>query len=434
MSRLVVFLCLLGGAAGAGPLEEAVLTAELSRHYDGETLAKAATSEDAADRRAAAQCAGRLKDPRTLPWLLPLVDDPVAPVRRSAIFALGQIGAAEVVVPLRGALPRHQPADLPFALEALGKTKDPRVVSDVARYLRHEDADVRGRAALALARAGDFGATQDVFAALTTESVPEVRWRLVYAMWMLIRERARRDGKAVATPAEWTAILREAAAADRPFDERVFALRGLGQIDGQRAFLAERFGDPDPRIVVEALRTTAKPFDRETAKRAAGVAANPDVLVREEVLEHLAAGGAEAAEFLEVARPWFHADLRLFARAQVVIVAAGGLAQALPADSSEDLREETCGAVRHTPRPPPSPRPCAGRSPRPRRAGRRACRSRRPWRSSSICSRRRTSPCARRRSCPSPRAARRSRSRRSSPPPAPRRRWTSGSRPRPRFP
>ncbi len=291
MSRLAMFLCLLGGAAGAGPLEEKALLAELSRAYEGEALAKAAASADPADRRAAAQCAGRLKDPRALPWLLPLLRDPVAPVRRAALFALGQMGTAEVVIPLRAALPGLSATDVPFALEALGKTKDPRVVSDIARSLRHGDTDVRGRAALALARAGDFAATADVFGALQGEIVPDARWRLVYAMWFLIRERARRDGKQVAAPEEWTAKLSEAAAADRPFDERVFALRALAQIEGQRAFLVERFADPDARIVVEALRGTAKPFDRGTAGLVVPLCGHADVLVREEAIENLAAGG-----------------------------------------------------------------------------------------------------------------------------------------------
>jgi len=341
--RLLAFVCLFGGAAGAGPLADALLTIELSRNYDAEILAKAVASPDPADRQAAARCLGRLKDPRGLTGLVRLLGDPAAPVRRSALFALGQIGTAEVVIPLRSALSRLPATELPFALEALGKTKDPRVVADIARHLRHEDADVRGRAALALARAADFGATQDVYAALTKETDLEARWRLVYAMWILIRERARRDGKPVAAPAEWTAILREASAPERPFDERVFALRGLGQIEGQRTFLVERFTDPDARIVVEALRGTAKPFDKDTARRVAELCGHADVLVREEALENLAAGGKEAADLVAGAR--LDDEPRLGARARAVLAAAGRDPAPLPAGTPEDLVEETAWRI-----------------------------------------------------------------------------------------
>ncbi len=337
--RLLAFLCLLGGAAGAGPLSDALLTAELSRNYDEGVLAKAVASPDPADRQAAARCLGRLKDPRGLASLVKLLDDPAAPVRRSALFALGQIGTAEVVIPLRSALPRLLASELPFALEALGKTKDPRVVADVARHLRDDDAGVRARAALALARAGDFGAAQDVFAALTKEADPEARWRLVYAMFILVRERARRDGKQVAAPTEWTALLREAAATGRPLDERIFALRALGQIEGQRSFLVERFADPDARIVVETLRATAKPFDRETGMFAASACTQDDVLVREEAWEHLAAGGRDARAVLPPT--WPDEEPRLLARTRVVLAAAGGSPEPLPAGIADDLREET---------------------------------------------------------------------------------------------
>jgi cyclophilin family peptidyl-prolyl cis-trans isomerase/HEAT repeat protein len=341
----VAALWALGGAAGAAPLADAVLVLELSRSYDEETLAKAAASADARDRHAAVQCAARLKDPRALAWLLPLLKDAVGPVRRSAIFALGQIGTGEVVLPLREALATLAAPDLPLALEALGKTKDLRATSDLARHLRHGDAHVRGSAALALARSGDSSATQDVFGALTLEEAPEPRWRMVYAMWILVRERARKEGKPVAAPAEWAEALREAADAGRPLDERVFALRGLGQIDGQRAFVAERLADPDPRIVVEALRATAKPFDPDILQRAVQLTGHPDVLVREEAIEHLAAAGAHGKAALARLHEWHLQEPRLLARSLVALAAAGGGSAPIPADFPEDLREETAWRI-----------------------------------------------------------------------------------------
>jgi cyclophilin family peptidyl-prolyl cis-trans isomerase/HEAT repeat protein len=336
--------CAVVPAARAGPIEDDVVAAELSRVYDEAALGRAAVSPEASDRRLAAEAAGRLKEGRALSLLLPLLDDPAGPVRRSALFALGQIGSADVVLPLRAALGRLAPADLPFVLEALGKTRDPRAVSDLARHLRHGDADVRGSAALALARAGDAGATQDAFAALALEDDPGVRWRLIYAAWVLLRERARREARPVAAPAEWTSALREAAAAGRPFEDRVFALRGLGQTEGQRSWLLDRLADPDARIVVEALRGTARPFDAASAGQVAALAAHADPLVREEVIEHLAAGGAEAAGPLAEVAARLSDDPRLRARALVALAAAGKDPGPLP-PGDDAWREETAWQI-----------------------------------------------------------------------------------------
>jgi cyclophilin family peptidyl-prolyl cis-trans isomerase/HEAT repeat protein len=345
--RAMVAIALLGfgGAAGALPPADDALVLELNRSYDGETLGRIAASDEPTDRHAAAQCAARLKDPRALTWLVPLLKDPVPPVRRMALFAMGQIGTPEVVLPVRGALPTLSAADLPFALEALGKTRDPRVTSDLAHALRHTDPIVRGSAALALARSGDPSAVPDVYGALALETVAETRWRLVYAMWILVRERARKEKRPIAAPKEWTEALEAAAAADRPMDERIFAIRALGQIDGERAFLAGQLTEDDPRILVEALRATAKPFAKETGERAGALCGHEDVLVREEALAHLEAGGKDAADLLAEAAPRLLPDLRLFARAQVALAAAGKEPAPLPAGAPEDLREETAWKV-----------------------------------------------------------------------------------------
>jgi cyclophilin family peptidyl-prolyl cis-trans isomerase len=337
--------CALGAPAGAEALDDAVLKIELARQYDGALLERAAAAPDAADRRLAARAAGRLKDPRAVPWLLRLTEDPAGPVRRTALSALGQIAAPASVVPLRAALARLDRTDLPFALEALGKTRDARATSEVARHLRHEDADVRGAAALALFRLGDVEALPDVFAALAHEPDAEARWRAVYAAWRLLRERARRDERPVAVPPDQAAALLAAAGPDRPFAERVFALRALGHVDGKRGAVEDFLTDPDPRLVIEALAATATPFDEGVARRAAALAKHDDPLVRAAAVEHVAAGGAGAAPLLlELLEPLAAKDPELHGRVRVALAAAGQESEPL-AEGSDALLEETLWRV-----------------------------------------------------------------------------------------
>jgi cyclophilin family peptidyl-prolyl cis-trans isomerase len=314
-----VLLGALVAVAGADDLEVAVATAELGRRYDDDLLRRAAASPRAATRRAAARAAGRLKDERAAAWLLPLVRDPAGPVRRSALFALGQIGGANLAVQLRAMLRQLAPSDLPHALDALGKTRDPRAVSEVTRYLRHVDPAVRGEAALALSRLGDPSALPELFAALLLEEEdrtvtlaggsrtivaprdPEARWRTIYAAWFLLRTKLRASGKPVAGEEAWIRLLRASAARERPRHERIFALRALGTLAGQRAWLSEQLDESDPEAAIAILRGTARPWDPETADRVARFMKAKDPLLREAALGHLMAGKEKAADLLRQA-------------------------------------------------------------------------------------------------------------------------------------
>ncbi|MHC4730477.1 MAG: peptidylprolyl isomerase [Planctomycetota bacterium] len=363
MRICIVLLGALATVAGADDLEVAVATAELGRNYDDDLLRRAAASPRAATRRAAARAAGRLKDERAEAWLLPLVRDSAGPVRRSALFALGQIGSANLAVRLRGLLWELEPADLPHALEALGKTGDPRAVSVVARYLRHRDPPVRGAASLALFRLNDTSALPDLFAALLLEEEdrtmtvagrprtivaprdPEARWRTAYAAWSLLRTKLRASGRPVEGEETWVRLLRASAERDRPRHERVFALRALGTLAGQRAWLLERLDESDPEAAIAILRATSRPWDAETAERIARFVKAKDPLLRETALGHLMAGQKKAADLLRQAATDLADAQRLQTRAIEAAVAAGAQGIEMPTERGDTTLEDFEEAV-----------------------------------------------------------------------------------------
>jgi cyclophilin family peptidyl-prolyl cis-trans isomerase/HEAT repeat protein len=339
--------------AGADDLETAVATAELGRRYDDDLLRKAAESPRAATRRAAARAAGRLKDERAVAWLLPLLRDSKGPVRRSALFALGQINSPNVSIHLRSQLRDLESTDLPHALEALGKSGDPRAVSEVVSYLGHRDAPVRGAAALALSRLGDTSAVPDLFAALVLEEDdrtvtvaghlrtivaardPEARWRIIYAAWFLLRAQQRARGKPVEGEENWVRLLRASAEPDRPRHERVFALRALGTLAGQQAWLLARLDEADPEAAVAILRGTARPWDAETAERVARFVKVEDPLLRETALGHLMAGQEKAADLLRRTANDLADVPRLQIRALEAAVTAGAKGIEMPTEPGD---------------------------------------------------------------------------------------------------
>lgn len=321
----------------AGELVDEVRAAELGRTYDDALLRRAAGAEDAATRRSAARAAGRLKDERAVGWLLGLLNDEAGPLRRAALFALGQIGGSDRVVPLRSALDRLPRADVPVALEALGKTRDARAVAAAVAHLYHPDAAVRGEAAIALFRLADASALPDVLAALAREDDDEVRWRQVYTAWRLLRERARAaagEGTPAPVPVDdaWAQLLAEAALPARPANERVFAVRALGWIEGRQPMLRRLARDADPRVVQEAARGLGRPWDEACGRTLLALLGHEDELVREAALATLAAHRKEAGPLLARAATLLESVPRLRVAALAAAAEVGAVG-ALPADS-----------------------------------------------------------------------------------------------------
>jgi len=274
-------VCVFAPMAGADDLGAEVVSAELGRRYDEALFRKAAAHDSATVRVAVARAAGRLKRTEAVAWLLPLARDPEGRVRRAALFALGQIGGTEFVIPLRESLGRLGSNDLAVALEALGKSRDPRAVSATTEWLTHRAPAVRQAAALALFRLGDTSAIPELVAALLIEAEPESRWRQVYAISRLLRARAGKAKGPVAGDAAWIEALRASTAKDRPFFERSFATRALGALQGQADFLHALTGDSDPRIVVSAVRALGGDPKGGHAEKLGALLTHKDDLVRE---------------------------------------------------------------------------------------------------------------------------------------------------------
>ena len=106
MRVALLSLLLPCGLCAAQDLIETITALELDRRYDEKTLRRASAAAELRTRVAAARVAGRLKVKRAHAWLLPMLSDPSAPVRRATLFALGQIGGSEAFIAMRAAMPR----------------------------------------------------------------------------------------------------------------------------------------------------------------------------------------------------------------------------------------------------------------------------------------------------------------------------------------
>ncbi|MHC4959954.1 MAG: HEAT repeat domain-containing protein, partial [Planctomycetota bacterium] len=291
MMRTALVLLAVSAALRAENTVDEVLALELSRTWDEGVFVRAAKG-DVRARRAAARAAGRIKDDRALALLLELAGDDVAPVRRSALFALGQLGQRDAMIPLRDALTTLPAADRPHALDALGKTRDPRAVSAIVRYLRAAEPETRGAAALALFRVGDDSALPELFAAYATEQEPEPRWRMAYTAYRLLRIRARRADGPVVVDVGWAGRLAESLSSKRLFHERVFAAYALGSISGSAPTLLPLLSDDDNRIVVAALRALGKRADAATLDAVDALASEDGLVLEARVRYRIAASGA----------------------------------------------------------------------------------------------------------------------------------------------
>jgi cyclophilin family peptidyl-prolyl cis-trans isomerase/HEAT repeat protein len=312
---------LLARAVSADDTSVEVVSTELGRRYDDALLRRAASADAEKTRLAAARAAGRLRNSDALAWLIPMFKDESGRVRRAALFAAGQIGSEDAVIPLRESLAKTPRNDLPHALEALGKTGDPRAVSTVTGYLRHADTHVREQAALALFRLGDTSALPDLAGALQAETDAEARWRQVYSMARLLRNKARKAKRPVTGDATWSALLALSTDPSRPFYERTFAASGLGALAGNGKRLFALTKDPDDRVVVAAVRALSADPDAPHAKALLPLLKNPDFLVQDAVVTALERWGKKAAPALRDAAPLVEKQLRM--RVNLALLAAG---------------------------------------------------------------------------------------------------------------
>ena len=199
-------------------------------------------------RKQAIVSLGQMLDTAAVPLLLPFVNDSDAALRVEAVFALGQLGTAKAVRALHERWRREKDVEVRQALiQALGKIGGTESLAVLHEALRDPLPLLRGEAAVALGIMGyrklPLPSQAAELAPLLQETLPEVRWRAMYALMRLS------DSSAV----QWM------ISGLRDVDARVRmnAARALGNIRATAAVdsltpVAQT--DPDWRVRVNASR------------------------------------------------------------------------------------------------------------------------------------------------------------------------------------
>ena len=185
-------------AAPAGAQESAlieaiapVLAAEDARRFDRDLFARSIQSTEPVVRRTAAMAVGRLRDPRGVSLLPPLLVDPDSTVRAAAVFALGLIGDSSAT-PLLLMHFRTEPlldegsaVEAVTALARIGDGAAREFLGDLlagAAAVELEDPTrARRQAALEAWRLGS-GAPVGALLPLVRDTAPDMRWRAVYSL------------------------------------------------------------------------------------------------------------------------------------------------------------------------------------------------------------------------------------------------------------
>jgi HEAT repeat protein len=122
----------------------------------------------------AANALGRLGDPRAVPYLVDLADDPEAIVRSDVFQALGRLHAHDAQSLLLDGLADPAPVVRMAAVEALGRLGDPTVLPRLWEVLDQDpDAEARMYAAESLALLGDENVASRI-----PQVLRDVGWRV----------------------------------------------------------------------------------------------------------------------------------------------------------------------------------------------------------------------------------------------------------------
>ncbi len=255
----------------AGNLRLRVLRAEDARRPADDALPAALAARDPALRARAALACGRIQDSSLVSVLAPLLADSVSEVRQEAAFALGQIGHRSAREALERALAGNDPEVSLLAVEALGKLGDKAATPKVVGALGSGSARLRQEAAMALWRLADSTALQPLLAR-HNDPDPEVRWRVLYALERIVNP-------------DRIVLIAALHLNDPEWLTRAYAVRTIGRQRSVRgvAYLVGRLSDPDPAVVVNALRALQVVADSTCgpcAPRIAGALSHPDPYVR----------------------------------------------------------------------------------------------------------------------------------------------------------
>jgi cyclophilin family peptidyl-prolyl cis-trans isomerase/HEAT repeat protein len=156
-------------------------------------------------------------------------------------------------------------------LEALGKLGDKAATPRVAAFLSDGSPRLRGEAAISLWRLADSTALGALLAR-HNDPDPEVRWKVLYAM------------EKVVAP-DRIVLIAALHLSDHEWVSRAYATRTIGRQKSIRgvAYLVDRLTDPEPAVIVNALRALQLVADSTCGSCAYHIArlmAHPDPYVR----------------------------------------------------------------------------------------------------------------------------------------------------------
>jgi len=143
-----------------------------------EPMIAALNDEDKSVRRFAVEVLGKMKDPRAVEPLIVLLNDESEKVRMKVVEVLGEFKDPRAVEPLIRVLNDESVKVRMLAAEVLGEMGDPRAVEFLISSLRDEKPEVRVKAVEALAKIGHPSALEFLTAVLGDEK-PEVRLKVV---------------------------------------------------------------------------------------------------------------------------------------------------------------------------------------------------------------------------------------------------------------
>jgi cyclophilin family peptidyl-prolyl cis-trans isomerase/HEAT repeat protein len=214
-----------------------------------------------------------------IPALAEALADELPDVRSEAAFALGQTWDEQVESIIIDAVEREANPEVRGALvDALGKVGTERASLILVEALGAAEADIRGRAAIALGLLGRREVSHEgadmALIEHADEFDDEVRWRVFYAL-------ARRK------PGAALDVLIQGLG-DRHALVRAYAARGLGELGEDRALfpLISVLADEDWRVVVSSARALGESGD--------GRALEPLVHLAESENEHIALTALQA--------------------------------------------------------------------------------------------------------------------------------------------
>jgi len=247
-----------------------IAIAEDERRY--EPLKKLLTDRSPEVRARVALAVGRLQDSTAVPDLLPLLNDVTPEVRREAVFALGQTGHPSARTPIEARLKDKDAEVVELSIEALGKLGDKAATPAITPFLANGTVGQRSEAAVAMWRLADSTALPALLAA-HNDPDPEVRYRVLYALEKQVSPQR-------------VVLVAGLHLNDPEWQVRAQTVRTMGRQKSTRAtaYLIGAMRDPEPGVVVNAIRGLVQIADSTTRSQGPALAralghANPYVRV-----------------------------------------------------------------------------------------------------------------------------------------------------------